>query len=93
MREVVARIGTRRGLHGRPAALFAARASRPDAAGVQLARADGDRPEWRDATRVTEVLALDLHRGDRVRLRLDRPGGGRVLAELAALLERDLDTE
>lgn len=89
--EVVATIGARRGLHGRPAALVAARASRSDAWGIDVARADESAGPWYPATSVIDLLALDLARGERIVLRTGRADAAGVLAELVEMLESDLD--
>lgn len=91
MPEAVATIGARRGLHGRPSALVAARASLPDAWGIEVARADEPAGPWYPATSVIDLLALDLARGERIVLRTGRPDADGVLAELVEMLESDLD--
>jgi len=93
MAEVRVRVGALRGLHGRPAALFAARASRLDAVGVRVARADEPDGPWCDATNVLDLLSLDIARGEDVLLRTERTDDEGALAELAAMLESDLDAE
>jgi len=91
MAETVATIGARRGLHGRPAALFAVRASRPDARAIEVARADEPAATWYPAHSVIDLLALDLARGERIALRTVRTDAEPVLKELVAMLESDLD--
>lgn len=83
------RIGSAVGLHARPASLFVQAASRQPVR-VTIAKA-GMNPV--DARSILSVLALDARNGDEVVLATDGEGGDEALAELAALLERDLDAE
>jgi phosphocarrier protein HPr len=80
-------IGSRSGLHARPAALFVkAAASQP--VRVTIAR-EGQAPV--DARSLLSVLALGARQGDAVTLAADGDGAESAVAELADLLVRDLD--
>lgn len=89
MSQRTVRIGSAVGLHARPASLFVQAASR-QAVRVTIAKA-GNNPV--DARSILSVLALDARNGDEVILATDGDGDDEALAELAALLERDLDAE
>jgi phosphocarrier protein HPr len=84
-REVT--IGSRVGLHARPAAMFVQAAT---AAGVpvKISKAGG-KPV--DARSILGVLALGAKNGDPVILEADGDGADAVLDSLVALLEQDLD--
>jgi phosphocarrier protein HPr len=84
-REVT--IGSRVGLHARPAALFVQAAS---AAGVPvtISKAGGKAV---DARSILGVLALGAKNGEAVTLEADGDGADAVLDSLVALLEQDLD--
>ena len=82
-------IGSKVGLHARPASLFvqaAAAAPIP----VQIAKPGG---EPADARSILSVLALDARGGDEIVLAADGDGADQALDELAALVARDLDSE
>lgn len=82
-------IGSRSGLHARPAATFtqaAARCGHP----VRIATVGG--PEV-DASSILMVMALGAAQGQEVVLSSDDEGAGAALDALAAMLERDLDAE
>jgi phosphocarrier protein HPr len=70
-------IGSKVGLHARPAAMF-----------VQAAGGDPV-----DARSILSVLALDARGGDEVVLAAEGDGADQALDELAALVARDLDSE
>jgi len=89
MPEQHAFIGSSVGLHARPAALFVQAAARQPVK-VRIAKAGG---EPVDARSILSVLGLDARKGDEVILSTNAEEGGASLAELAALLERDLDAE
>jgi phosphocarrier protein len=80
-------IGSRVGLHARPAALFVQAAARQQAK-VTIAR--GDRGPV-DARSILGVLSLDARGGDEVVLAAEGDGAERSLDELSALLASDLD--
>ncbi|HWJ85006.1 MAG TPA: HPr family phosphocarrier protein [Cellulomonas sp.] len=89
MPERTVAIGSRQGLHARPATLLAQAAG---AAGlpVTIAKAGGSPV---DAASMLLVMTLAAAKGDEVVLAADGPDADRVLDELAALLARDLDDE
>ena len=93
MSERTAVIGSRRGLHGRPAALLAARVSALRTASVVLARSGDPRGPWVDASSALDLLALEIGYGEAVVLRSAGRGEEEdaLLRELAELLESDLD--
>jgi phosphocarrier protein len=82
-------IGSSVGLHARPAALFVQAAARQPVK-VRVAKVGG---ESVDARSILSVLALDARNGDEVVLTAEGEGDEQALADLAALLERDLDAE
>lgn len=86
-REVV--IGSRVGLHARPAALFVQAATAQDA-GVRIGRPGADTV---DARSILSVLALGAKGGETVILEADGERADDALASLGELLERDLDAE
>lgn len=75
------------GLHARPAALFA-RAAGATGVPVTIAVRGGDPV---DARSVLNVLTLGVRHGDEVVLAAEGDGAEAALAELAGLLESDLD--
>ena len=82
-------IGSRTGLHARPAALFVAAAT---ALPVPVSIAKGGGPS-RNARSILAVLSLAAVQGDQVQLSAEGDGADACLDELAALLARDLDDE
>jgi phosphocarrier protein HPr len=87
MSERQVRIGSKVGLHARPASLFAkavARAGVP----VQISK-DGQPPV--NARSLLNLLTLGAAHGDLVTLRADGENADATLEELAAMLERELD--
>jgi phosphocarrier protein HPr len=83
-------IGSSVGLHARPASLFVQAASRQPVK-VTIAKVGAEPVEPVDARSILSVLALDARHGDVVVLAAQGDGDEAALAELAALLERDLD--
>jgi phosphocarrier protein HPr len=82
-------IGSRIGLHGRPAAMVVkAAASQP--VRVLISKGDG-KPV--DAASILGVLALGARGGDTVTIQADGDGADAALEALAALLTQDLDAE
>lgn len=86
-RDVV--VGSRIGLHGRPAALVVRTAA---AQPVKVRISTGDKPPV-DAASIIAVLALGAHGGDTVTVEADGDGADAALDAMAELLERDLDAE
>jgi phosphocarrier protein HPr len=87
MEERRATVGSRVGLHARPASLFV------QAAGKQKVRVTIAKPggEPVSARSILSVLALDVHAGEDVVLYADGEGAAAALDELAAVLETDHD--
>lgn len=82
-------IGSSVGLHARPAALFVQAAARQPVK-VKIARVGSDPV---DARSILSVLALDARNGEEVVLSAEGDGDEKALAELAELLQRDLDAQ
>lgn len=80
-------VGSRVGLHARPASLFVQAAARQPVP-VTIAK-NGGPPV--DARSILLVLGLDVRGGDEVVLSADGEGAELALDELAALVARDLD--
>jgi phosphocarrier protein HPr len=87
MGERQVRIGSKVGLHARPAALFAKAAARAGVP-VQIAK-DGQPPV--NARSLLSLLTLGAGHGDVVTLRAEGDGAEAALDELAAMLARELD--
>ncbi|GAA2447385.1 HPr family phosphocarrier protein [Streptomyces macrosporus] len=82
-------IGSRSGLHARPASLFVQAAARQPVK-VTIAR-DGRAPV--DARSLLSVLALGAEHGDSVVLAAEGDGAEAAIEELAGVLASDLDAE
>jgi len=82
-------IGSKVGLHARPAAMFVQAAAKQPVK-VTIAKVGGDPV---DARSILSVLALDARGGEEVMLVADGDGADQALDELAALVARDLDSE
>ena len=82
-------IGSKVGLHARPAAMFVQAAAKQPVK-VTIAKVGGDPV---DARSILSVLALDARGGDEVVLVAEGDGADQALEELAALVARDLDSE
>lgn len=80
-------VGSKVGLHARPAALFVQAASRLPVR-VTVAREGGDPV---DARSILAVLGLDVRGGEEVVLAAEGDGAEQALDELATLAARDLD--
>jgi phosphocarrier protein HPr len=80
-------VGSKVGLHARPAALFVQAASRLPVR-VTVAREGGDPV---DARSILAVLGLDVRGGEEIVLAAEGDGADQALDELAALAARDLD--
>ncbi|QSE39417.1 HPr family phosphocarrier protein [Rhodococcus erythropolis] len=80
-------IGSRVGLHARPAALFA-RAAADLPVGVTISLGDG---EPVDASSMLSVMTLGAAFGDSVTLRADGDGADAAVGSLAELLASELD--
>lgn len=86
-REVV--VGSRVGLHARPASLFVQAAARQPVT-VSIAKPGGDPV---DARSILSVIGLDVRGGDTVVLTADGEGAEAVLDELAAVVATDHDAQ
>jgi phosphocarrier protein len=82
-------VGSKVGLHARPAAMFVQAAAKQPVK-VTIAKVGGDPV---DARSILSVLALDARGGDEVVLVAEGEGADQALDELAALVARDLDSE
>jgi phosphocarrier protein HPr len=82
-------VGSKVGLHARPAAMFVQAAAKQPVK-VTIAKVGGDPV---DARSILSVLALDARGGDEVVLVAEGDGANQALDELAALVARDLDSE
>jgi phosphocarrier protein len=80
-------VGSKVGLHARPAALFVRAASRQPVP-VTIGKPGGTPV---DARSILAVLALDARGGDEVVLCAEGDGADAALTELADLISRDLD--
>ncbi|WP_413810953.1 HPr family phosphocarrier protein [Streptomyces sp. OE57] len=89
MPQRVVTIGSRSGLHARPASAFVQTAARQPVK-VTIAR-DGRDPV--DARSLLSVLALGASHGDSVVLTAEGEGAEAALEELAVLLTRDHDAQ
>jgi phosphocarrier protein HPr len=84
-RDVV--VGSRIGLHGRPAAIVVKTAQ---AQSVTVRMSIGEKAPV-DARSIIAVLALGAHGGDTVTIEASGDGADEALAAMAEVLEQDLD--
>jgi phosphocarrier protein HPr len=82
-------VGSRVGLHARPVAIIAEKAAGLEAA-VRIGR-EGRGPV--DARSPLLLMTLGAEHGDEVVVEVEGPGASEALAEIVALVERDLDSE
>jgi phosphocarrier protein HPr len=87
MAERQATIGSRVGLHARPASLFIEAVGKQPVA-VTISK-DGSAPL--NAASILSIMSLGASHGDVVTLAAEGEGAEKALEELAALLESDLD--
>ena len=83
-------VGSRVGLHARPAKLFSQAAA---ASGLPVTIAKGDGAAV-NAASILQIMALGVQHGQEVTVAVDDAAGDhaqQVVDELAGLLERDLD--
>jgi phosphocarrier protein HPr len=80
-------VGSKGGLHARPAALFVQAASKLPVK-VTVAKEGGDAV---DARSILAVLGLDVRGGQEIVLTAEGDGAEQALDELAALAAKDLD--
>lgn len=82
-------VGSRVGLHARPAKLVAQAAAKLPVV-VTIAK-DGGNPV--DARSLLSLMAMGAKQGDEVTLAADGDGAAEAVEEIAALVEQDLDEE
>lgn len=87
MAERRAVVGSKIGLHARPAARFVRAAARQPVA-VTIAKA-GKEPV--DASSILDVITLDVRGGEEVVLAAEGDGAEQALDELVAVVEQDHD--
>jgi phosphocarrier protein HPr len=87
MTERQVRVGSRVGLHARPASLFAKAVAN---AGVPVQISKDEEPPV-NARSLLSLLTLGAEYGDLVTLYAEGDGADTALDELAAMLERELD--
>jgi phosphocarrier protein len=82
-------VGSKVGLHARPASLFVQEVTKHRVP-VTISRMDG---KAADARSILSVLSLNIRGGDEVLLATTDDGSGHVLDQLADVLARNLDEE
>ncbi|WP_336854364.1 HPr family phosphocarrier protein [Sinomonas albida] len=92
MAERTATIGSRVGLHARPAAIFA------EAAGdtgleITIAKEGDPEDEAMDASSILSLMSLGAEHGQKVTLRAEGEGAETALDHLVTILETDHDAE
>ena len=87
MAQVQVRVGSRVGLHARPAALFVRAVARQPLP-VTIAKGNGNPVS---ASSLLSVLGLAVLHGDAVTLRAEGDGAAKLLDELAAMLTEEVD--
>lgn len=92
MAERTANIGSRVGLHARPAAIFAEAAGETGIE-VTIAKAGDPADEAMDASSILSLMSLGAEYGQQVVLRADGPGADQALDHLVTILETDHDAE
>jgi phosphocarrier protein len=90
MPEKTVTIGSRVGLHARPASLFVQAAARQPVKKVKIAKRGGDPV---DARSILLVLGLDARGGDEVILSAEGDGAEQALEDLATVVATDHDAE
>ncbi len=92
MAERTAIIGSRVGLHARPAAIFAEAAAEAPVE-VTIALEGESAEDALDASSILSLMGLGAEYGTTVVLRAEGEGAEAVLDQLAVILETDHDTE
>jgi len=92
MAERTAIIGSRVGLHARPAAIFAEAAAEAPVE-VTIALEGESVEDALDASSILSLMGLGAEYGTTVVLRAEGEGAESVLDQLAVILETDHDTE
>ncbi|MEE6274383.1 HPr family phosphocarrier protein [Georgenia wangjunii] len=87
MAQRTATIGSKVGLHARPASIFV-KAANEAGVPVQIAKAGGDPV---DAASILAIMTLGAKHGDEVTLSAEGDGAEGALDSLAELLGKDLD--
>jgi len=90
MIERTATIGSRVGLHARPAAIFAEAASEYDFE-ITIAREGEPAEDAGDASSILTLMGLGAEHGEVVVLRSEDDGAAQALEALASVLETDHD--
>jgi phosphocarrier protein len=92
MAERTATIGSRVGLHARPAAIFAEAAGNT---GIEVTIAKEGEPleDAMDASSILSLMSLGAEYGEKVILRADGPGAEEALDQLVTVLETDHDAQ
>ncbi len=89
MPEKTVTVGSRVGLHARPASLFVQAAARQSVK-VKIAKPGGDPV---DARSILLVLGLDARGGEEIVLSAEGDGAEQALEDLATVVATDHDTE
>ena len=92
MAERTATIGSRVGLHARPAAIFAEAAGNTGIE-VTIAKEGDPADEAMDASSILSLMSLGAEHGQKVTLRAEGPGADEALDHLVTILETDHDAE
>jgi phosphocarrier protein len=92
MAERTATIGSRVGLHARPAAIFA-EAAADTGIEVTIAKEGEPEDEALDASSILSLMSLGAEYGQKVTLRADGPGAEAALDHLVTVLETDHDAQ
>jgi phosphocarrier protein len=92
MSERKVTVGSKVGLHARPASLFVQEAAK-QAVKVTVRKDGQPADEGADARSILSVLALDARGGDVVILAADGDGADEALDSLAAFVAKDWDAE
>ncbi|MCH6469132.1 HPr family phosphocarrier protein [Sinomonas terrae] len=92
MAERTATIGSRVGLHARPAAIFAEAAANTGIE-VTIAKEGDPEDEALDASSILSLMSLGAEYGQKVTLRADGPGADTALDQLVTVLETDHDAQ
>lgn len=90
MKERIATVASRVGLHARPAAIFAEAASRFPM-DITIAVKDAPGSEAVDASSMLSLMGLGANHGTAVVLRAEGSGADEALDALVRLLEKDHD--
>lgn len=92
MPERTATIGSRVGLHARPAAIFAEAAANT---GIEITIAKEGEPaeDAMDASSILSLMSLGAEYGQKVTLHADGPDAEAALDHLVTILETDHDAE